>query len=233
MKKYAISKPEAVALMIGPILALGFFLLEPGGVLIDSKESTDHMGKVTAFVENSALSHVVALVVPFALVLALYGFAGLHRVIDKNDLFDGVARLGIVSLIIGGVGWIMVQGLAHVMANTDLGSESEVSAALSLYSVDVGITLISSLAVSLGLIAFSLGVAMEEEAGIHRILALVITAVSVVSVVALIIGHSQANETMVAIGRACYFPWVFWMVLLGARLLNPDTANTPVSAGED
>ena len=107
------------------------------------------------------------------------------------------------------------------------------SAALSLYSVDVGLTLISSLAVSLGLIAFSLGVAMEEEAGIHRILALVITVVSLVSVVALIIGHSQANETMVAIGRACYFPWVFWMVLLGARLLNPDTANAAAIAGED
>lgn len=225
MRKYEVSKVEAVALMIGPILALSFFLLEPGGVLIDTKESTDHMGKVTAFAENSALAHVVALVVPLGLVLTLYGFAGLHRVIDKNDLFDGMARLGIASLIIGGVGWIMVQGLAHVMANTDLGSESEVSAALSLYSVDVGLTLISSLAVSLGLIAFSAGVAMEEEPGIHRILALVITAVSIVSVVALIIGHTQADETMVAIGRACYFPWVIWMALLGARLLNPDAAR--------
>lgn len=225
MRKYSVSKVEAVALMIGPILALSFFLLEPGGVLIDTAESTDHMGKVTAFVENSALSHVVALVVPFGLVLTLYGFAGLHRVIDKNDLFDGVARLGIASLIIGGVGWIMVQGLAHVMANTDLSSQTEVNAALSLYSVDVGVTLISSLAVSLGLIAFSAGVAMEEQPGIHRILALVITAVSVLSVVALIIGHTGDDETMVAIGRACYFPWVIWMAILGARLLNPDAAD--------
>ncbi len=233
MRKYSVSKVEAVALMIGPILALSFFLLEPGGVLIDTAESTDHMGKVTAFVENSAIAHLVALVVPFGLVLTLYGFAGLHRVIDKNDLFDGLARLGIASLIIGGVGWIMVQGLAHVMANTDLGSESEVSTALSLYSVDVGVTLISSLAVSLGLIAFSAGVAMEEEPGVHRILALVITAVSIVSVVALIIGHTQADETMVAIGRACYFPWVIWMVLLGARLLDPDTDNAAVTTGGD
>ena len=224
MRKYTISKVEAVALMIGPILALGFFLLEPGGLLIDSAESTDHLGKVTAFAENSTLAHVVALVVPFGLVLTVYAAAGLWRVFDKNDLIDGVARLGSVSLIIGGVGWIMVQGLAHVMANTDLGSESEVSVALSLSSIDSGVTLISSLAVSFGLIAFTAGVAMEEQPGIHRIIALVITVVSFVSIVALIIGHTQADEMMVAIGRACYFPWVFWMVLLGARLLKPDTA---------
>ena len=224
MRKYTISKVEAVALMIGPILALGFFLLEPGGLLIDSAESTDHLGKVTAFAENSTLAHVVALVVPFGLVLTVDAAAGLWRVFDKNDLIDGVARLGSVSLIIGGVGWIMVQGLAHVMANTDLGSESEVSVALSLSSIDSGVTLISSLAVSLGLIAFTAGVALEDQPGVHRIIALVITAVSFVSIVALIIGHTQADETMVAIGRACYFPWVFWMVLLGARLLKPDTA---------
>ena len=225
MRKYVISKVEAGALMVGPILALSFFLLEPGGVLIDTKESTDQMGKVTAYVENSLLTHIVALVVPFGLVLTLYGFAGLYRVIDKNDLFDGTARLGIASLIIGAIGWIMVQGLAHVMANTDLGSESETATALSLYSIDVGLTLISSLAVSFGLITFSLGVAMEEEPGRHRVVALVISVVSAVSVVALIIGHTGANETMVAIGRACYFPWVVWMVLLGWRLMKPDAAH--------
>ena len=233
MRKYRISQVEAVALMIGPILALGFFLLEPGGVLIDSAEATDHLGKVTAFAENSTLAHVVALVVPLGLVLTLYGFAGLWRVFDKNDLIDGAARLGSASLIIGGVGWIMVQGLAHVMANTDLGSESEVSVALSLSSIDSGVSLISSLAVSFGLIAFTVGVAMEEQPGVHRIIALVITAVSVVSIVALIIGHTQADETMVAIGRACYFPWVIWMVVLGARLLNPDTDNAAVTTGGD
>ena len=225
MRKYHISKAEALALMIGPILALSFFLLEPGGLLIDTKESTDHLGKVTAFVENSTIAHAVALVIPFGLVLALYGFAGLYRVFDKDDVIDGVARLGSATLIIGAIGWIMVQGLAHVMANTDLSSDTEVNAALSLYSVDVGVSLISSLAVSVGLFAFSLGVAMEEQPGLQRILALVITAVSVVSIIALIFGHTQADETMVAIGRACYFPWVIWMVLLGARLLNPDPAE--------
>ncbi len=227
MKKYHISKAEALALMIGPILALSFFLLEPGGVLIDPVESTDHMGKITVVAENSALAHVVALVIPFGLVLTLYGFAGLYRVFEKDDVIDGIARLGSATLIIGGVGWIMAQGLTHVIANTDLGSQTEVDAALALNAVDSGVSLISGLAVSIGLFAFSLGVAMEERPGRHRILALVVTVVSVVSVIALIIGYTQADQTMVAIGRACYFPWVIWMVILGARLLNPDSRRAP------
>ena len=62
------------ALVIGPLLALGFFLVEPGGLLIDPADSTDAVASITAKASNTALTHLTALIVPFGLALLLFGY---------------------------------------------------------------------------------------------------------------------------------------------------------------
>lgn len=47
-----------------------------------------------------------------------------------------------------------------------------------------------------------------------------IAAVSAISMAALIIGYTTPSETMIAVGRACYFPWVIWFVMIGSRFLK-------------
>jgi hypothetical protein len=220
MRTDAIHRLEAWALMVGPAMALVFFLVEPGGLLVDPVDTTDSAGKITALASNPFLAHVSGLLVPLGLLLLLYGISGVSRVTTGPDFAAAGTRFGLLSATVGGVGWILVNGLDHLLARTQISSAEALEAAIPLYQVGLGITMISGIAVSLGLLVLSLSLAARERSGLHRTAALVIAVVSAFSVVALIIGYSVPDETMIALGRACYFPWVVWFAMLGTRFLK-------------
>lgn len=220
MRTDAIHRLEAWALMVGPATALVFFLVEPGGLLVDPVDTTDSAGKITALASNPFLAHVSGLLVPLGLLLLLYGISGVSRVTTGPDFAAAGTRFGLLSATVGGVGWILVNGFDHLLARTRISSAEALEAAIPLYQVGLGITMISGIAVSLGLLVLSLSLAARERSGFHRIAALVIAVVSAFSVVALIIGYSVPDETMIALGRACYFPWVIWFIILGSKFLK-------------
>ena len=220
MRTDAIHRLEAWALMVGPAMALVFFLVEPGGLLVDPVDTTDSAGKITALASNPFLAHVSGLLVPLGLLLLLYGISGVSRVTTGPDFAAAGTRFGLLSATVGGVGWILVNGFDHLLARTRISSAEALEAAIPLYQVGLGITMISGIAVSLGLLVLSLSLAARERSGLHRTAALVIAAVSAFSVVALIIGYSVPDETMIALGRACYFPWVVWFAMLGSKFLK-------------
>ena len=225
MGTHLLNKLEAWALIAGPVLALLFFMLEPGGMFIDNAEADDALGKINAYVSNRALSHITGLVIPLGLILMLYGISGINRVIVGQAIRDdstaaAFSRLGILCLTVGAFGWVIISGLALVLAQTDLDSDQAVQAAIAVYRVDSGITILSSAAVATGFLAFNLGLAALFPSGSARIWALVIAAVSLIALIALIIGHTTTTETGLAISRLCYIPWVIWSVALGIRFLS-------------
>lgn len=220
MRTDAIHRLEAWALMVGPALALVFFLVEPGGILIDPVDTMDSAGRITALASNPLLAHLSALFVPLGLLLLLYGISGVSRVTTGPDFAAAGTRFGLLSATVGGVGWILATGIDHLLAGTRTSSAEAIEAAIPLYRTGLGLTLISGIAVSLGLMVLSLSLAAREPSGLHRTAALVIAVVSAISVAALIIGYTAPSETMVAVGRACYFPWVVWFIMLGTRFLK-------------
>lgn len=213
-------KLEALGLIVGPVLALLFFLFEPGALIIDPAEIGDAVGIITALASNQTMAHVSSLVVPLGLVLMLYGLAGINRVIQENRMAAALSRLGILCMTIGVIGWILSAGLTHVLAETRIEVEQALQRAMSVYIVDSGVTIISGMIVAAGFIAFSLGLAALSSPGFGRVAAVVITAVSVVALIAFIIGHIGGNSSMITVARACYFPWVAWSVLLGVNSLK-------------
>ena len=220
METKRMHKLEALALVVGPVLALLFFLLEPGAIIIDRAESGDAEAIVTALASNRALTHIAALAVPLGLVMMLYGLTGINRVIQDESMAAALSRLGVLCITIGAIGWILTTGLNHVIAGTDLGVEGAIEEAIPLYRVDFGMTIISGMAVASGFVAFSLGLAAIYPAGSGRVAAQVITAVSVLALIAFVIGHTGENPAMISVARACYFPWVVWSVSLGTRFLK-------------
>ena len=62
MGTHLLNKLEAWSLIVGPPLALIFFMVEPGGMLIDSAEASDPLGKISAYVANTSMSHITGLV---------------------------------------------------------------------------------------------------------------------------------------------------------------------------
>ncbi|MDE0170989.1 MAG: hypothetical protein OXS29_16025 [bacterium] len=230
MESGSVNKLEALALIVGPTLALLFFLLEPGGMLVDSVASSDAAGKVRALASNPAMSHVVALFIPLGLLLMIYGLAGVNRaivisrVIAEDDTAAALSRFGILGMTLGGFGWILSEGTTHILAETRIQSEQAIQAAIPVHEMGIAITLISSMVVSVGVLAFSLSLSARDPMGFHKVASLVIAAVSVVALVALIIGHSAPSEAMITLGRLCYFPWVIWFVILGVRYLKAGSA---------
>ncbi len=222
MKAGSVNRFEAWALIVGPVVALVFFLLEPSGMLIDSTASTDYTGRVRAMASNSAMTHVTALFVPLGLIVMIYGLTGLNRmiVLVEDDFAAAVSRFGTLSVTMGAFGWIMADGLIHILAETRIQSEQAIQAVVPIAQAEDGIGFISSIAVSLGVMALSLGLSARDPVGFNKIAALVIFVVSAVSVVALIIGQSGPDENMITLARLCYFPWVLWSITLGARFLK-------------
>ena len=110
------------------------------------------------------------------------------------------------------------------MANTALDSQQAVEAAVSVYLVDSGLTMILGLTAALGFLAFSLGMAAANR--VNNIASWVATAFSAVSLVCLIIGITDPAQmkVMLQIARSIYLVWVLWMILLGAQTLKRGTA---------
>ena len=222
MKPGSIHRLEALGLIVGPITALFFFALEPGASLIEPASVTDPAGRIAALANNSGLAHLVALLVPLGLLILLYGMAGVRRSVrDDESATAAWIRFGILSLTVGGVGWILADGVNHMVAEIDIGSQQAMAEAIPMYQTAQGITLISGLAVALGLLVFSLAISTREPSGFPRVLAWIVALASVVAMVALMIGQTAPSDAAITVARACYVPWAVWSVSLGWRSLKP------------
>ena len=162
MGTHLLNKLEAWSLIVGPPLALIFFMVEPGGMLIDSAEASDPLGKISAYVANTSMSHITGLVIPLGLLLMLYGISGINRVIVGQAIRDdsmaaALSRLGILCLTVGAFGWIIISGLIHILAQTEIDSEQALQTAVAVYRVDSGITILSSAAVATGFLGIQSG----------------------------------------------------------------------------
>lgn len=226
MNTLSINKIGALALIVGPVLALASFLIEPGGILIDPADSTDALGSIMAYTSNPAFSRISALMVPLGLLIMLYGLSSIQQAIHDESIGDALSRFGILCMTLATFGWVFVRGLILVLTNTEAGSDTDT------YDVMIGITRISGIAASLGFLSFSLGLSTRDPLGFHKIAALVIAAISVLSLASLIIGISAPSqlETMVTIARLCYFPWVIWSAILGIGFIRRGNFPAPPAA---
>lgn len=211
---------EAWGLVVGPILALAFFLLEPGALIFDPAEYGDAEATVRAMASNAVVAHLSALMVPLGLILMLYGLSGINRSIMGDSMAPALSRLGILFMTVGVFGWILAAGLALALVGTDLDSTREVEQAIAVYRVDSGIAILSSMAVASGFLTLNLGLWALLPPGLRRLAALAVAAVSLVCLVALIVGHSAPEPAMITLARLCYFPWVAWTAALGIGFLQ-------------
>lgn len=226
MNTLSINKIGALALIVGPVLALASFLIEPGGILIDPADSTDALGSIMAYTSNPAFSRISALMVPLGLLIMLYGLSSIQQAIHDESIGDALSRFGILCMTLATFGWVFVRGLILVLTNTETGSDTDT------YDVMIGITRISGIAASLGFLSFSLGLSTRDPLGFHKVAALVIAAISVLSLASLIVGISAPSqlETMVTIARLCYFPWVIWSAILGIGFIRRGNFPAPPAA---
>ena len=209
-----------LTLVFGPLLAIVFFVLQPGGILINSAEMDEALATIYALSRYRALTNLTVIAISLGLILSLYGqFALLSQIRTESGNF-ALAQLGFVFLAIGGCGWFVVQALNFGMADAQMEVTESVQTAVAVYTAETSIAYLASLAVAFGFLLFSLG--LWRCGACHPVGAWLIAAVSLVAIVALIIGINDAARlsTMIQVSRLCYFVWAVWTITLGVGLLR-------------
>ena len=223
MLKVSLDRLGGWSLICGPLLAIVFFLVEPGGLLIDTADPLDPVEAATALASNSVLTDITALGAALGTVLGLFGLFVVQRQGRSTDEGYALSLLGFFFVAIGITGSVIIQGLNHVVAHA-----KSVEAALPVYQVSWGMGLTTGIFLAVGLLGFSLGLACRDD--INRTMALLVALASALSLVCLVIGvvapaDSQLSNLILIAGVA-YVVWIPWTVVLGVGLIRSE-AKTP------
>ena len=200
MEKVTVGNLGALSLIVGPVLALVAFVLQPGGLLIDSADISDGAGQVAAAAGNADLANWTTFFIVVGLILTLHGLQSFQ---DGND--DKLARFAFTMIAVGILGWVFAQALTLMMADGHA----------SVYATKFGLVLMSAVPLSLGIAIHSY--ALSNRGDSTKIIAWVVAAASLVALVTYVIGildNSQLDD-MISIARICYIAWAVWFVMLG------------------
>ena len=199
MEKVTVGNLGALSLIVGPVLALVAFALQPGGMLIDSADISDGAGQVAAAAGNADLANWTTFFIVVGLILTLHGLQSFQ---DGND--DKLARFAFTMIAVGILGWVFAQALTLMMADGH-----------NVHAVKSGLVLMSAIPLSLGITIHSY--ALSNRGDSTKIIAWIVAAASLVALVTYVIGildNSQLDD-MIMIARICYIAWAVWFVLLG------------------
>ena len=223
MGTLSVNKVAGFPLLLGPLLAFIFFLLQPGRLLIDRADIRSAADSITAAADNVVLSNITVMVISLGLVATVYGLYVVNKRVGTSGNGKALAQFGFLFLLIGNIGWIFAQGLTLMLA--DAQSERALAASASVYSVQSGIILLCGLAVALGFMLFSLAISTRSDS--NRPAALIVTLVSLVVLVVYIIGISDNKPVERHDYHShCYVVWVAWPIMLGLNLLMDNSPSS-------
>lgn len=222
MGTISVNRLGGISLIVGPVLALVFWLIQPGGAIIDSADPANAQESIMAFVSNSGLAKATGLIIPVGLILFLYGIFTIQGNIRGNGNGDALSRLGAGIILIAVIGWVSTSALGNVIAGTDLQSAAEVTAAGSIFAAASGINVMSGLLGALGFLLFSLALSTRDD--FKQIPALVIALASAVGLAAGLWGglDSAQLETTQLISAVVYLLTTIWSITLGLDLLGKE-----------
>ena len=221
MGTIAVNRLAGLSLIFGPIIAFVFFLIEPGGMLIDSVDPSDAVGTITAKGANPALTNVTNIAIILGLSLILSGLYALMRNITLLGNGKAFAQMGFFMLLVGLAGWILATGTDFILADAQTGDQ--ITESLPVYHVGSALLYAGGIALGFGGFIFALGLSTRDE--FNRILSLLASLVSLALMVFFIVAilHDDGRDLFLSLARGLYVLLVIWYGYLGFVLMNrPD-----------
>ena len=221
MGTISVNRVAGLSLIFGPIIAFVFFLIEPGGMLIDSADVSDAVGSITAKSANSGLTKVANIGIIIGLAIILSGLYALMRNVTLEGNGKALAQMGFFMIFVGLTGWVLAGGMDFILADARTGDE--IRGSVPVYSVGSAFLYAGGIALGFGGFIFALGLSTREE--FNRIVSLLAALVSLAVMIFFIIAvlHYGGRDTFITLARGCYVLLVIWYGYLGFRLMNrPD-----------
>ena len=221
MGTISVNRLAGLSLIFGPIIAFVFFLIEPGGLLIDSAKVSDAVGSITAKGSNAALTNVTNIGIILGLALILSGLYALMRNVTLQGNGKAFVQLGFFMMFVGITGWILSTGMDFILA--DAQTEAQISGSVPVYYAGSALVYAGGIALGFGGFIFALGLSTRDD--YNRIISLLAALVSVALMIFFMLAvlSNDGRDTFISLARSLYVLLVIWYGYLGLGLMNrPD-----------
>ena len=222
MNLLSTNKLGAISLVVGPTLAFVMFLIQPGGLLIDSTPGSDAMGLIGVWQANAVMVKVTAGFIMVGLALMAFGIYEVH-VAHRGSRGDGLNMAGLALLSLGVVAWLTVQSLTITLASSFPAQE----AWLPVYTVRTSLLLSGGMGVGLGILLFAISVLIDSRGVVFGILTWLAVLAGLVGLIGWIVAIFDSNsmDSATSVARGMYIIYVVWLATLGIRLAREEEAE--------
>ena len=221
MGTISVNRLAGLSLIFGPTIAFVFFLIEPGGLLIDSAPVSDAVGSITAKGANAALTNVTNIAIILGLSLILSGLYALMRNVTLQGNGKAFVQMGFFMMLVGLTGWILSGGVDFILA--DAQTSDQISGSVPIYHAGFALFYAGGIALGFGGFIFALGLSTRDDH--NRIVSLLAALVSLALMVFFMIAilNNDGHDTFISLARGFYVPLVIWYGYLGFGLMRrPD-----------
>ena len=221
MGTISVNRLAGLSLIFGPLIAFIFFLIEPGGLLIDSADVSDAVGSITAKGSNAALTNVTNIAIILSLALIVSGLYALMRNVTLQGNGKALVQMGFFMMFIGLAGWMLAGGMDFILA--DAQTSEQIGGTVPVYYAGSALLYAGGITLGFGGFIFALGLSTRDDFnGVVALLAAVVSlAVMIFFIVAIL--HNDGRDTFITLARSFYVLLVIWYGYLGVGLMKrPD-----------
>ena len=221
MGTISVNRLAGLSLIFGPIIAFVFFLIEPGGMLIDSADPSDAVGNITAKGSNAALTNVTNIAIILGLALILSGLYALMRNVTLEGNGKALVQMGFFMIFVGLTGWIFTGGVDFILA--DAQTSAQIAGSVPVYYAGSALFYAGGITLGFGGFIFALGLSTRDD--FNRIISLLAALVSLAVMVFFMMAvlDNGGRDTFISLARGCYVLLVIWYGYLGSGLMRrPD-----------
>ena len=218
MGTISVNRLAGLSLIFGPIIAFVFFLIEPGGLLIDSVEPSDAVGSITAKGANAALTNVTNIAIILGLALILSGLYALMRNVTLEGNGKALVQMGFFMIFVGLTGWIFSGGVDFILA--DAQTSEQIAGSVPVYYAGSALFYAGGITLGFGGCIFALGLSTRDD--FNRIISLLAALVSLAVMIFFMMAvlDNGTRDTFISLARGCYVLLVIWYGYLGLGLMN-------------
>ena len=221
MGTISVNRLAGLSLLFGPIIAFVFFLIEPGGLIIDSAKVSDAVGSITAKGSNAALTNVTNIGIILGLAIILSGLYALMGNVTLQGNGKAFVQMGFFMVFVGLTGWILSTGIDFILA--DAQTSDQIRGSGPVYYAGSALVYAGGIALGFGGFIFALGLSTRDD--FNRIVSLLAALVSLAVMVFFMIAvlNNDGRDTFITLARGFYVLLVIWYGYLGFVLMNrPD-----------
>ena len=209
MGTISVNRLAGLSLIFGPIIAFVFFLIEPGGLLIDSADVSDAVGSITAKGANAALTNVTNIGIILGLAIILSGLYALMRNVTLQGNGKALVQMGFFMIFVGLTG--LDSSRRHGLHSGRCPNQRPDHGKRSRLLRRLRSSLRGGIALGFGGFIFALGLSTRDEC--NRIISLLAALVSLAVMVFFMIAvlYNDGLDTFITLARASMCYWLSGM----------------------